>query len=68
MWWAPYLGNGVLDDLLVGQIALVSDQQLVNALGGVAVNLSKPLLDIGEGILVCDIVHDNDAVCSAVVG
>lgn len=65
---AAYLGNGVLDNLLVGHIALVADEQLVDALGGVSVNLLKPLLDVVEGVHVGDIVDDADAVGAAVVG
>lgn len=43
-----YLCNSVLDDLLVGHITLVANQELVDALGGVAVNLLEPLLDVVE--------------------
>lgn len=63
-----YLGDGVLDDLLVRHIALVADEQLVDALGGVAVNLLQPLLHVVERVHVGDIVDDTDAVGTAVVG
>ncbi len=62
-----YLGHCVLDHLLVGHIALVSYEQLVDALGGVAVDLLEPLLDVVEAIHVGDIVDDADAVGAAVV-
>jgi len=61
------LGRVVVDDLLGGKIALVADQQLVDALARVAVNLLQPLLDVVERDLVCDVVHDDDAVRAAVV-
>ena len=64
----PYLGDGVLDNLLVGHIALVTDEKLVDALGGVAVNLLQPLLDVVERIHIGHIVDDADAVGTAVVG
>lgn len=63
----PYLGNGVLDDLLIGHIALIANKQLVNTLSGVAVDLLQPLLDVVERVHVGDIVHDADAVGATVV-
>lgn len=63
-----YLGDSVLDHLLVGQIALVANQQLVDTLRGITVNLGKPLLDVREGILVRDIIDDNDTMGTTVVG
>ena len=65
--WA-YLGNGVLDNLLVGHIALVSDEELVDALSGVSVDLLQPLLHVVEGVHVGNIVDDADAVSTSVVG
>lgn len=62
-----YLGNCVIDDLLVSHIALVSDQELVDALGGVSVDLLQPLLHVVERIHVGDIVNDADAVGTPVV-
>jgi hypothetical protein len=62
-----HLGNGVLDDLLVGHIGLVADQQLVDALGCVAVDLLKPLLHVVERVHVGDIVDNADAVGATVV-
>lgn len=62
-----HLCNVVLDDLLVGHIALVTDEELVNALGSVAVDLLQPLLDVVEGIHVGDIVDNADTVGAAVV-
>ncbi len=38
----------MLDDLFAGQVALVADEELVDALDGVAVNFLQPLLDVGE--------------------
>lgn len=61
------LGHRVFDDLLVGHIALVADQQLVDTLRRVAVNLLQPLLDVVERVHVRYIVHDADAVRAAVV-
>lgn len=46
--FGAYLRHGVLDHLLVLHIALVTDEQLVDALGSISVNLLKPLLDIVE--------------------
>lgn len=63
-----YLCDCVLDNLLVRHIALVSYKQLVDALGGVPVNLLQPLLDVVEAVHVGDVVDDADAVGAAVVG
>lgn len=62
-----YLRNGVLHDLLVLHIALVTDEQLVDTLGGVSVNLLKPLLDVVEGVHVGHIVNNADTVGTTVV-
>ena len=63
-----HLGNCVIHDLLVRHIALVSDQELIDALGGVSVDLLQPLLHVVERIHVGDIVDDADAVGTSVVG
>lgn len=63
-----YLCHGVFHNLLVLHIALVADEQLVDALGGVSIDLLKPLLDIVERVHVRHIVHDTDAVGATVVG
>jgi hypothetical protein len=65
---ATDLGNCVLHNLLVRHIALVTDQQLVHTLGGVAIDLLEPLLDVVEGVHIGDIVDDADAVGTAIVG
>ena len=62
-----YLCDCVLDHLLVRHIALVAYEQLVDALGGVSVNLLQPLLDVVEAVHVRDIVDDADAVGTPVV-
>lgn len=65
---AAYLGDCVLNDLLVGHITLVAHEELVDTLGGVAVDLLKPLLDVVEGVHIRDIVDNADTVGAAVVG
>lgn len=57
----------VLDLTLVNQVGLVTNQKLVDILAGVAVDLLQPLLDIVEGLLVGDIIDDDDTVSSTVV-
>lgn len=54
----PYLCSGVVNNLLTGQIALVTDQQFVHVLVSVAVNLVKPCLDVVEAVLVSDVIHN----------
>lgn len=66
--WKAHLCDVVLDDLLVSHIALVADEELVNALGSVAVDLLQPLLDVVERVHVGNIVDDADAVGTTVVG
>jgi hypothetical protein len=63
-----YLGDSVLDDLLVCHIALVAYKQLVDSVCSVSVDLLQPLLDIVERVHIRDIVDDTDAVGAAVVG
>lgn len=62
-----HLGNGILDDLLVGHIALVADKELVDALGGVTVDLLQPLLNVVESVHIGHVVDDADAVSATVV-
>eukprot|EP00295_Goniomonas_pacifica_P035461 CAMPEP_0175952210 /NCGR_PEP_ID=MMETSP0108-20121206/30620_1 /TAXON_ID=195067 ORGANISM="Goniomonas pacifica, Strain CCMP1869" /NCGR_SAMPLE_ID=MMETSP0108 /ASSEMBLY_ACC=CAM_ASM_000204 /LENGTH=234 /DNA_ID=CAMNT_0017278537 /DNA_START=113 /DNA_END=818 /DNA_ORIENTATION=- len=61
------LGSGKIDDLLCGQVTLVSNKHLVDFVGSVAINLVHPLLDIVERLLIRHVVNNNDAVCPAVV-
>lgn len=63
-----HLGNCVVHDLLVRHIALVSDEELVDALCGISVDLLQPLLHVVERIHVGDIVDDADTVGTSVVG
>lgn len=63
-----YLRDCVLHDLLVRHVALVADEQLVDAVSGIAVDLLQPLLDVVERVHVGDIVHHADAVGTTVVG
>ena len=62
-----YLCDVVVHDLLVSHIALVTHEELVNTLGGVAVDLLQPLLDVVEAVHVGNIVDDANAVSAAVV-
>lgn len=64
---STYLCDVVVHDLLVGHIALVAHEELVHALGSVAVNLLQPLLDVVEAVHVGNIVDDANAVSAAVV-
>lgn len=66
-WRKAYLRHGVLHDLLVLHIALVADEQLVDTLGGISVNLLKPLLDVVEGVHVGHIIDDANTVGTTVV-
>jgi len=61
------LGHIIIDHLLGRQIALVAHEEFVDPLAGIAINLLKPLLDVGEGVGVGYVVDDNDAVRAAVV-
>ena len=62
-----YLRGRVVDNLLCGQIAFVSDQKFVDVFAGVAVDLLQPLLDVVERLLIGHVVHDDDAVSAAIV-
>ena len=67
LWMVAYLRHSVLNDLLVRHIALVANKQLVDALSCISVNLLQPLLHVVEGVHVCDIVDNADAVGASVV-
>ena len=63
-----YLGNRVLNNLLVCHIALVAYEKLVHTFCGVAVNLLQPLLHVVERVHVGHIVDDADAMSTTIVG
>ena len=67
MFRRSYLRYCVLDDLLIRHIALVADQQLVDALCSLAVDLLQPLLHVVEAVHIGNIVHDTNTVGTAVV-
>jgi len=56
------------DDTLGSQIALVTNQKLVDVFCGVSVNFVQPLLHIVEGIGIRHVVNNNDTVGTTVVG
>ena len=53
--------------LLGGQIRLVADQELYHVLVGITINFVQPGLHIVEGVLICHIVHNDNAVRTSVV-
>ncbi len=61
------LGNLVLDNLLLHQIALVAHQELVDALGGITIDFLQPLLDVIERFHVRHIVDDDNPVRATIV-
>jgi len=52
------LGRRGVDNFLGLEVGLVADEELVDGLGGVAVDLREPLFDVVEGFLVGDVVDD----------
>ena len=67
IWVINYLCGGVIDDFLCGQIAFVSDEQLIDVFTGVTIDLLKPLLDVVERFLISHVVDNDDAVSAAVI-
>lgn len=49
------------------EIALVADQDAGDIISGVLLYLLHPVLDCAEGLAVCDIVGDDDAMSTFVV-
>lgn len=62
------LGHLSVDNLLGHEIALVSDEELVDVVRGVLLNLREPLLHVVEALHIGDIIDDSNAVGAAVVG
>ena len=56
-----------VDLLLRHEVALVPDEELVDVLVRVPVNLVQPRLHVREAVLVSHVVHDDDAMRTAVV-
>jgi len=63
-----HLCHRVLDDLFVDHVTLVADKQFVDTLGGIAIDLLKPLLHVVEGVHIRDIIDDADSMGASVVG
>lgn len=61
------LGARGLHSTLRGEVALVPHKQPVHVLARVTLDLGEPLLHIGEWRHVGDVIHNNDAVGTAVV-
>ena len=61
------LSSLVGHDLLGGQIGLVTNQKLHNILAGITVNLMKPGLHVVEGILISNVINDNNSMSATVV-
>jgi len=55
------------DDALSSQIRFVTHQQLVDILRSISVNFVQPLLYIIEGLVVRDVIDNNDTMGSTVV-
>uniref|UniRef100_A0A2M4D474 Putative secreted protein n=1 Tax=Anopheles darlingi TaxID=43151 RepID=A0A2M4D474_ANODA len=60
--------RGGVDAFLRLQITLVANQQFVHVVASVALDLLQPLFHVLERIVVGAIVHDDDAMCTAIVG
>jgi len=56
------------DHALGRQIGLVAHEELIDIFGSVSVNLVQPLLDIVERLCVSDIIDNDNAVRTTVVG
>mmetsp|Transcript_11611 Transcript_11611/g.46911 ORF Transcript_11611/g.46911 Transcript_11611/m.46911 type:complete len:207 (-) Transcript_11611:180-800(-) len=54
--------------LLVHHVALVADQHLVHRLSRVLLDVPDPVPDVAERLVVGDVVHQQDAHSSTVVG
>lgn len=55
------------NDTFGGEIGFVADQKLVDILRGVSIDFVQPLFDIVEGLLIRNVVDDNDPVRASVV-
>lgn len=62
-----YLSNLIIHSFLWCLIILVSHQELVNVITGIAINFLEPLLQIVERFLVCTIVDYNDTMGTSIV-
>ena len=61
------LSSLVGNNLLGGQIGLITNQKLHNILTGIAVNFMKPGLHIVEGILISNVINDDNSMSTTVV-
>lgn len=61
------LGFGILHNLFSRQIRLITNQELVDTLNSVSVDFLQPLLNVGVGVPVSDVVDYYDTVSTSVV-
>lgn len=62
-----YLCCRILYGSLGGQIAFVSNKQLLDAFSRIAVDFLQPRLDIGERVGIRDIVDHNDSMGTTII-
>lgn len=55
------------NDAFGGEVGFVADQKLVDILRGVSIDFVQPLFDVVKGLLIRDVVDDNDPVRASVV-
>jgi len=57
----------ICDLALIEQIALVTYQQFVYILTSISIYLLQPLLNVVESFEVCNIINNNNSMCTTVV-
>lgn len=63
-----HLCHSVFYNLLARQIALVAYEQLVHALASVTIDFLQPLLHVRKSILISDVINDDDAMGTTIIG
>ena len=59
--------GGKVDHFFIGHVALVADQQFVDAVARIAFNFVQPLFHIVERFQIGYVVHDDDSMRSTII-
>jgi hypothetical protein len=62
------LSYSVLHNLLIFHVTLVPDEELVDALSGIAIDFLQPLFNVVERLHISHVVNYADAMSTSVVG
>ena len=62
------LATGSIYNFFILHVALVSDEHLIHRFSGMLLDVADPVADVREGLLVGDVIHQQNSHGSSVIG